>query len=191
MDLWVVGFAANAVVSLAYLAIALHIFQGIAAANQWRKNPLALATAFIFMSCGLGHALHPLHALAIGGVDDLAQASRVELADWSTWLFDGATAVIAVWYWTLRGRFPALVRGAGLFEDMRERERQALEIHDNIVQGLVKAKMSYEFGDAREGEREIEETLRASRKIMSDLLGENKTEKPVAPGDLRRKEARG
>jgi len=52
----------------------------------------------------------------------------------------------------------------------------------------VKAKMSYEFGDKAEGERELDETLHASRKIMSDLLGDQAIEKPLAPGDLVRKE---
>ena len=64
----------------------------------------------------------------------------------SLWIM---TAGIAVWYWTLRGRFPALVRGAAL----------------------------------------VEETLAASRKIISDLLGEPGSEVELGPGDLRRQVA--
>ena len=183
MELWWIGFAANVIVSVAYLAIAYHIYSGISAEKQWRRNPLALATAAIFLTCGVGHGIHPFHALFAHG--SITDAMRVELADPTIWIFDGITAVVAVWYWTLRGRFPALVRGAALFEDMHERQRRALEIHDNVVQGLVKAKMSYEFGQGAQALVEIEQTLEASRRIMSDLLGEA-PKRPIKPGELRR-----
>lgn len=183
METWTIGLAASIVVSLAYFGISGTILVGLARAGQWRGNPLALATGLIFLSCGLGHGVHAIHALAPG----TATAARSLMGDWHVWLVEALTAMIAVWYFMLRGRFPALVRGAALFEDMRVRQRQALDIHDNVVQGLVKAKMSIELGETTQGAREIDESLAASRKIMSDLLGDAAKSKPIQPGDLVRK----
>jgi signal transduction histidine kinase len=63
------------------------------------------------------------------------------------------------------------------------------EIHDNVLQGLAKTKLSLDLGRTEEGEREVEETLAASRKIISDLLGEPGSEVELRPGDLRRQVA--
>lgn len=185
MDLWTLGFVANAVVMTAYLAIAGTILAGIARTKQWRGNPLALATGLIFLSCGIGHGVHAYHAIETWD-PAVSTAQRSLLSEWHVWAADGATAIIAIWYFTLRNRFPALVRGAALFEDMQVRRRQALEIHDNIVQSLVKAKMSLEMGQGSEGAREIEESLAASRRIMSELLGEAGDARPIRPGELVR-----
>lgn len=185
MELWILGIGANVVVSLAYFGIAAAVLWGIATARQWRKNPLALATGLIFLSCGLGHGVHAIHGLNTAHVEEMT-AARLLASEWHVWLIDGATAIIAIWYFTLRSRFPALVRGAALFEDMQVRQRQALEIHDNIVQGLVKAKLSIEAGQAESGRKELEATLEASRRIMSDLLGEPGRSRTVKPGDLVR-----
>lgn len=183
METWIIGFVASIVVSLAYFGISATILVGLARAGRWRGNPLALATGLIFLSCGLGHGIHAIHALEPA----TALAARSLMSLWHVWLVEALTAMIAVWYFMLRGRFPALVRGAALFEDMRVRQRQALDIHDNVVQGLVKAKMSIELGETAQGAREIEESLSASRKIMSDLLGDSARAKPLQPGDLVRK----
>jgi hypothetical protein len=191
MSQWMIGAAANGVIMVAYLAIAFSILNGIAGTGQWRDNPLAVATGAIFLTCGIGHGLHFTHLLlpALGADGQVGEAARTEFNSWHAWAWDAVTAGVAVWYWTLRGRFPALVRGAALFEDMRQRQRQALEIHDNVVQGLAKTKLSLDLGRTEEGEREVEETLAASRKIISDLLGEPGSEMELGPGDLRREVA--
>ena len=51
---------------------------------------------------------------------------------------------VALYYLSLRGSYASVLRGAQLFEDMKVRERQALEINDNIVQGLSVAKYALE-----------------------------------------------
>lgn len=190
LDFWILGISANALIGLAYFGIAGTIFLGIARAKQWRKNPLALATGLIFLSCGAGHSIHVFHGLYTGNPAELT-AARLLAAEWHVWAIDGATAIIAIWYFTLRGRFPALVRGAALFEDMQVRQRQALEIHDNIVQGLVKAKLSIEAGQTESRRKELDDTIEASRKIMSDLLGDAGRSRPLRPGELVRKNAHG
>jgi signal transduction histidine kinase len=193
MPVWVLGALGNLVISMAYLAIAGHIFHGIARANQWRNNPLALATGAIFFTCGIGHGMHLVHLMlpSLNLEPELGNAARKEFSDWHIWSWDGLTAAVAVWYWGLRNRFPALVRGTALFEDIRVRQRQALEIHDNVVQGLAVAKLSLDMGRMVEANNAVEEALAASRKIISDLLGERNAEFALKPGDLRRQSPAG
>jgi GAF domain-containing protein len=72
----------------------------------------------------------------------------------------------------------------------QDRERQALEINDNIVQGLVVAKYSAQRGDSEGAIRAIDETLGRARRLITDQLqsvshGRGGT---VRPGDLARSE---
>ena len=184
---WMVGTLATGVATVAYLALAFVILQGLRASGQLRTNPLALATGLIFLSCGLGHGIHAAHALLpFAGLDvELGLATRAIASDWHVWIFDALTAVVAVWYWTLRKRFPALLRGTAMFEDMRVRQRQALEIHDNVVQGLAKAKLNFELGRHEHGMKDVEETLASSRRIITHLLGDEGVADAPEP-DLRR-----
>jgi hypothetical protein len=65
---------------------------------------------------------------------------------------------------------------------MKARQRQALEINDNIVQGLAVAKYQLDRGADDESREAIEETLHKARGLITDLLGD------LGPGDLRRSE---
>jgi hypothetical protein len=62
----------------------------------------------------------------------------------------------------------------------REREQQALDIHDNLVQGLVEAQLALDVGRPEQAREAIDRTLAQARRIVTDLLGEPE------PGDLRR-----
>lgn len=191
---WHVGAAANVVITAAYLAIAYSIVRRlIDEGGRLRDNPLATATAAIFLTCAVHHGSHPLHQLlpAVGADAEINLAMRTAFNEAHVSLWDVVTAAVGVWYWTLRNRFPALVRGAALFEDLRERQRQALEIHDNIVQGLATAKLSFEMQDAAAAMDAVEETLVASRKIISDLLGDPDSALGLEAGALRRGRAAG
>ena len=188
MHWWYVGAAANAVVFAAYLAISLSIARGLTRTRQWRKNPLGAATAGIFFTCAVHHGSHTVHQLLpYAGLDKThGVAMRKAFDFWQMSGWDIATAAVGVWYWTLRNRFPALVRGTAIFEDVRQRQRQALEIHDNVVQGLATAKLSFELDRPEEGLAALERTLEASRRIITGLLGESGSELELQPGDLRR-----
>ncbi len=115
---------------------------------------------------------------------------------------DGSTeAVLAVGWTTLRRSVPERVRSAALLfaaeasvaldraeRASQDRERQALEINDNIVQGLVVAKYSAQRGDSDEALRAIDETLGRARRLITDQLQSvsgRRTGK-VRPGDLAR-----
>jgi two-component system, cell cycle sensor histidine kinase and response regulator CckA len=122
---WQLTALANAVILIAYLAISFAIGRGLWRSSQWRNNPLGLATASIFFTCAVHHGSHTVHLLLpyLGGDMHAGTAMRMAFGmDFQAAGWDTVTAVLAVWYWTLRGRFPALVRGAALFEDLRLRQ---------------------------------------------------------------------
>lgn len=192
-DIWIAGAVANFVIMTAYLAIAVAILVPISRNKDWRRNPLGTATGAIFVSCGVGHGIHMAHLLLpIWGLEvEIGMAARRVYREVHVWAWDAVTAGVAIWYWTLRSRFPALVRGAALFEDIRQRQHQALEIHDNVVQGLAQAKLEFEMGRGEQGLRSVERTLAASRRIITDLLGPEGSEAELGPGKLKRDKAAG
>jgi len=69
----------------------------------------------------------------------------------------------------------------------QQRRRQALEINDNVVQGLTSAVYSLEQEDIRQASSFIERTLAAARDMMDDLLEPSGEE--LHPGDLVRSSA--
>jgi len=122
---WQLTALANAVILAAYLGISFAIGRGLWQSRQWRNNPLGLATASIFFSCAVHHGSHTVHLMLpyLGRDVHAGLAMRMAFGmDFHAAGWDTVTAVLAVWYWTLRGRFPALVRGAALFEDLRLRQ---------------------------------------------------------------------
>jgi len=71
----------------------------------------------------------------------------------------------------------------------RDRERAALEINDNIVQGLVVAKYLAAAGNIEKAIEAIDETLGRARELITDQLEEvGRGGGRIAPGDLARRE---
>jgi hypothetical protein len=67
------------------------------------------------------------------------------------------------------------------------RERRAIDINDNIVQGLTVAKYAIGQGHVDEGVRAIDETLRRARQLITDQLTEATADQGgPRPGDLVR-----
>jgi signal transduction histidine kinase len=182
---WLPAAAFNVVVALAYLSIGWHILNGVRRTGSWRTNPLALATGLIFLSCSAGHAGHVGHL-----VDPATRAASLQVYDLHLVVVDGVTAVIALWYWSLRGRFPALVRGAAVFEDLEARREEALDLHDHVVQQLATAKLAFELGEHDQGLRALDAGLESSRRIVTDLVGDHHaSDATMRPGGLRRSAA--
>ena len=142
MNWWQLTALANAVILAAYLAISFAIGRGLLRSGQWRNNPLGLATAAIFFSCAVHHGSHTAHLLLpyvgldmhTGLVMRHAFGMGFPMVGW-----DLVTAAVAVWYWTLRSRFPALVRGAAVFEDLRLRQaaEARLRTSEERYRGIV------------------------------------------------------
>lgn len=68
---------------------------------------------------------------------------------------------------------------------MRTRQRQAVELNDNIVQGLTVAKWAFERQRLEEARTAVERTLEAARALIQDMLREASA-MDLAPGDLVR-----
>ncbi len=168
---WVVGLVGNAVVAVAYLSIATVIAVALVRSGQVRSNPLAAATAAIFVTCGVHHGSHSVHMalpwLEVEIVRGLAMRSSYDL---SMAVWDVVTAAVGVYYWSLRRSYAPLMRGAKLFEDLRQREQQALELNDNVLQGLVVAKLALDLGQPERARTALESSIGSASAIITDLL---------------------
>ncbi|HZZ96331.1 MAG TPA: response regulator [Jatrophihabitantaceae bacterium] len=74
---------------------------------------------------------------------------------------------------------------AATLAEARVRRQQALEINDNVMQGLTAAIYSMELGDLEGSAAYLERTLSAARKMMNDWLNPLGGE-VLQPGDLVR-----
>lgn len=168
---WTIGLAANAIIAIAYLAVAGLLGATAIRTNQWRSNPLGVATALLYVGCGGGHAVYALQfaEVALGSASPQADGARLLYAQAHMWAWDVITAIVGVWYWTQRRRFPTLVTGAAVFEDLRIRQKRALQINDNLVQGLARAKLSIELDRTSEGRAALAETRQAGERIIHEL----------------------
>lgn len=190
MTSWQLGTAMNLVIAVAYLGIASAILWPLIRSDQWRKNRLGLATAAIFFTCAVHHGHHALHMLGPAlGLQDEAGLRLREAWSWDIAIWDVLGAGAALYYWSLRKTYGSLMRGATLFEDLREKQRQALEINDNIVQSLSVAKLALEIDDRDRSERALEASLASARRIITDLLGETETTSRLNAGELQRRDA--
>lgn len=185
MEAWWIGLVANAVISVAFLGVAAMLLTNAIRTHHVRNNPLGVATTVLYITCGGGHVVHTLQLLDVplGFATAAGIAIQAEYANNPhMWVIDILTAIAGVSYWLMRRRFPALVSGAAVYEDLRERQRRALEINDNVVQGLVRAKLALDVGERKEGDAAVADTLGKARHIITDLLGDE----DVDAGSLRR-----
>jgi hypothetical protein len=187
---WTTGLIANAVVAAAYLSISTVIAVSLVRSGQARSNPLGAATAAIFLTCAVNHGSHTAHMAMpwLGASIDRGLAMRAsydpEMAIW-----DVVTAAVGVYYWTLRRSYAPLMRGAKLFEDLRQREQQALELNDNVLQGLVVAKMALDLGRPAKAQEVLEASISSASRMITDLLGRD--QRPSRAGLLRSSAALG
>lgn len=182
---WMLGILLNAVIAAAFLAVAVLLFVSAVKTGHVRHNPLGVAVVILYIGCGGGHAVHvlmlldaPLGFASAGGAAVTAEYNT----NMHMWAIDGFTAGAGVFYWLTRKRFPALVSGAAVFEDLRTRQQRALEIHDNVLQGIARVKLAMDLEDDEETKIAMDETLGKARHIVTDLLAEDE----VKPGRLRR-----
>jgi len=169
---WQVGLVSDALMGLVYLLIALAIVVPRARGHQLRTNPLGVATAAIFFTCAVHHGAHAVHLLLPSlGVDTTGGLALREAWAWPLALWDAAGAVVALYYWSLRRNYSSLGRGAQLFEDLRQREQQALELNDSVLQGLVVAKMALDLDDPARAHAALTTSIDSASRIITDLLG--------------------
>ena len=172
VEWWQLAAAANGVVGLAYFCICLAILVPLVRAGELRSNKLGAATALIFLACAVHHGAHTVQLFlpAGGGAADQLAIRAAVGREHVTW--DVVSAAAGVYYWTLRRNYDRLLLGGKLFEDQGQRQREALEINDTIVQRLVAAQLAHRLGRAAEVERALDGALDASRSMVNRLLRE-------------------
>jgi signal transduction histidine kinase len=174
MPSWTVGLIGNAVIMAAYMLITLAIVVPLARSHQLRTNPLGAATGAIFFTCSVHHGAHALHMLLPSlGISDPQGLAMRQAWGWPLAIWDVVGALTAVYYWTLRRNYSSLMHGAQLFEDLRQRERQALELNDTVLQGLVVAKMALDLNQTDRSQEALASSITAASRIITDLLGRN------------------
>ena len=77
-----------------------------------------------------------------------------------------------------------------LYGSIKQRQRQGMEINDNVVQQLTIAKLALEMDDLELAKRAVSDALSASTSIASHLVKDEEGLK-VGPGDLVRHDAAG
>ena len=187
---WQIGATANFVTMVAYFLIVAAILVPLIREGQLRANRLGSATALIFFTCAVHHGSHTVHMLLpTFGVDIKSGYAMREAFDPTGVVWDLFTAGVGIYYWTLRRTYGALMSGAKLFDDLKERQKQALEINDGIVQGLAAAKLSLELDQTHVTREALESTLASARGLITELLGEVAERPGFAAGELRRSRA--
>ena len=169
---WIIGLVCNALIAIAYLLISAALLVPLARSNQLRTNPLGAATAAIFLTCAVHHGAHSLHMLlpAFGVADTQGLAMRTAWG-WPLALWDVVGAAVGIYYWTQRRQYSSLMEGAQLFQDLRQREQQALELNDTVLQGLVVAKMALDLDDTARAQAALTASIDSASRIITDLLG--------------------
>lgn len=169
---WQVGLVCNAVISVTYFLIVLAIVVPLVKSHQLRSNPLGAATAAIFFTCAVHHGAHTLHMLMpYFGIDEVQGMAMREAWGWPLALWDLVGAAVGVYYLTLRRNYSSLMQGAKLFEDLRQREQQALEINDNVLQGLVVAKMALDLDQPEKANNALTTAIDSASRMITELLG--------------------
>ncbi len=176
MESWVIGMTSNGIIAIAYLLICLAIVVPLARSSQLRSNPLGAATASIFFSCAVHHGIHSLHMLLPTFDIDVERGLAMRAAwHWPLSIWDVVGAVVALYYWSLRRSYSSLMEGAQLFQDLRQREQQALELNDTVLQGLVVAKMALDLDDTKRAHESLSVSIDSASRIITDLLGSSAT----------------
>jgi len=188
--MWQLGTAANAAVCIAYVSISLAILRPVRRERQLRSNPLATATAALFFTCAVHFGADAVRALlpALGLSVRGGEAVRATIG-WGSLSWDVLLAAVGIYYWTLRASYAPLVRGAKLIEDMKEHQRRALEVNDDIVQGLYFAQTALLVDKPDVSEEALRTALESARRVVTDLVGEPGSPVELGPGDLVRRRA--
>ena len=110
--------ALNLVIAVCYFAISGLIIRGLVRAGEVRTNRLGLATAGIFSTCAVHHGLHTLHMLepSLGFSSPSGLAMR-RAFDWHSVVSDTVGAGVALYYFSLRRSYRALLNGPKMFDD--------------------------------------------------------------------------
>lgn len=171
LDSWPLGLACNALVAVAYLGIVALIVVPLARSRQLGSNTLGVATAAIFLTGALHHGAYAVQLLPPTlGAGDAGGRTLQAAWGWPLAGLDLAAALAAVCYLGLRRRCGSLLQDAQLFEDLRRREQQALELNDTVLQGLVVARMALDLDQPAKAQQALASAIDSAGTIITELL---------------------
>jgi hypothetical protein len=178
--IWQLVTAGNALTAATYAALTWTLGARLQRTGQLspRVNPLGAALLAVLGTVALRAAL--LTAQMLGLDPEAARALRDGWTMWSVPLPFVAAATGLV-YLRLRRRAGDDAGPGSLYPDHALRRRRALEINDNIVQGLLAARELDAIGGRAEAHVALGRTLEQAQRMMDELL-----DAEVRPGDLRR-----
>jgi signal transduction histidine kinase len=190
MDWWTVTAAAHAFLTVAFLAIFVLIARGLVPGGEWRRNTLAASTAAIFATGALAHGARTAFLVASSRGDGRATPAAA-VGDlpgfWLVALLDLVAAAAAGLFLVQRLRADEyLASGNQMYEDLRERRQAAMDLNDEVIQGIVTAKLALDLDDHDEARLALERTLASSRQLVGELLGPTASDEGIVPGQLRR-----
>ncbi|GAB2578616.1 hybrid sensor histidine kinase/response regulator [Paractinoplanes abujensis] len=116
-QLYILG---NLVIMVAYASIMTAILVPVIRAKQLWSNKLAVTTSMIFFSCAVGHGLHAF--MAIRASQDGGHGHLQPGWEWPSAAWDLFTALVGVYYWTLRRSYKVLL-GGSIFTSPGEQHR--------------------------------------------------------------------
>jgi hypothetical protein len=185
---WPLVTAGNLLTALTYLVIAWMIGRRLHRTGQFslRANPLGVAMTMVFVTVAVRAGWMGVQMLLpLIGIE---QAAALALRD--SWTAASVplpflTAGAGLFYLWLRRRAGDGPGEASLYPDHSLRRVRALEINDNIVQGLIGARELDALGQHDEACATLQLTLRQAQRMMGELLQEAGGGE-IRPGDLRR-----
>lgn len=186
---WELVTVGNLLTALTYSVITVSLASRLQRTAQLslRANPLGVAMTLVFCTVAVRAAWTGVQLLlpSIGIHHEAALALRDAATPASLPLPFIAAAAGAL-YLVLRRRAGDDPGPASLYPDHALRRRRALEINDNIVQGLIVARELDALGQPDEARTVLQRTLEQAQRMTGELL-----EGEIRPGDLRREVACG
>jgi NADH:ubiquinone oxidoreductase subunit 6 (subunit J) len=184
--LWPLVTAGNLLSAFTFLLIAWLICAPLQRTGQLslRANPLGVALALVFVTSAMRFLWSAVNMLLPSiNLNEVHGAALRESLSWGSVPLPFLTAAAGVLYLSVRLR-NRTHDDAELFPDLAARRRRALEINDNIVQGLLAARELDAIGEREEARATSERALEHAQRMMGDLLEEDGD---LRPGDLRRR----
>lgn len=168
---WQVALVCAVLTCATYLAIAGSILVPLTRSHQLRANLLGSATAAIFLTGAIHHGAAAVHLLlARLGIADAQGLATRGAWGWPLAAWDLLGVVVGLCYWSVRRHQGSWTQGAQLFIDLQQRQQQARELNDTVLQGLVVAKMALDLDQPVKADEALTGSIGSARAIIADLL---------------------
>lgn len=182
--LWQIVTFGNLLAALTYTAIAAMMALRLQRTGQFslRANALGVAATLVLATVALRNWWSGIQLLLPSiGIDDTAALALREAYSPASLPLPFLAAGAGLLYLWLRRRAGSAADSASLYPDHALQRQRALEINDNIVQGLLAARELDALGRDDEARVILDGTLQQAQRMMGELLDGD-----IQPGSLRR-----